>query len=142
MAGFVNRMPKAIRSESRADETLEDVGDNDEEVGRESIALSEAITTTQPGTRDTIQDDRRVTGDKDVSHPSTPEIIETSGAKDGDETVPVNGVERLTKVDFENHRRSFANVAATNNVRSIHNVFGDAPTGEKPSLVRVNKGMD
>ena len=121
---------------------MENVGDYDKKIRGEGVPLPKTVTATDPGARYTVQDDGRVTRSKDVVHPLTPQIVETPGLKNGDEADPVDGVKRFAEVNFENHRRGLSEVAATNKVSGIDNVFGDAPPGKEPRLIRVNQGMD
>jgi hypothetical protein len=47
-------MAEAVRGESLADEALKDVGDNDEQVGREGVPLTLPVFAADPRTGNSI----------------------------------------------------------------------------------------
>jgi hypothetical protein len=106
---------------------LKNVSNDDEEVGGEWIPLPKAIPAANPVTRDPVEKNRRVSGVQNMPHPVTPEVIEASSAKDGEEASPVDGVEGFAEIDFEHDGGRFPSVATSNQVRRVDNVLGDAP---------------
>ena len=55
------------------DKTLEGVSNKDEEVGRERVSLSEAMTALDPITWLAVEEDGRLTGKEERNHPLSPE---------------------------------------------------------------------
>jgi hypothetical protein len=79
---------------------LEDIGDQDEQVGGQSVTLPEAVSAPDPGSRDSVEEDGGVARTKDVIDPCTPKVVEPVGTKDHREAAPVYGVESFPKVYF------------------------------------------
>ena len=63
---------------------LENVGDDDEEVGGQGITLSEAVPATDPVAGHPVKDDSSVPSVEEVTHPAAPPSIKTPGLEDGD----------------------------------------------------------
>jgi hypothetical protein len=125
-----------------ANEPLEDVSDNDEKVWGEGVALSKAVTATDPVSGDTIKKDSGVPSRENLRHPIAPLFIETPSFKDEEEAPPMDRVERLLEVQFEDNGRSFPDVAAAEEVSRVDDVFRNATPRKETSLVSVHQGVD
>jgi hypothetical protein len=99
-------------SPGTADEPLEDVSDNDENVWGEGVALSKDVTATDPVSGDTVKKDGGVPSGENLGHPIAPPLVETPSFKDVEKAPPMDGVECLLEVQFEDNGRSFPEVAA------------------------------
>jgi hypothetical protein len=117
---------------------LEDVGNDNEEVGRKSVSLAETIFAFDPRARNSIQDHRRMASVENRLNPRTPTIGESTGAEDGEEAGPVNRVESFPKVNFKDNGGGFSKMAAADKIGSIDNVLRDAASGQESRLIRVN----
>jgi hypothetical protein len=117
---------------------LKHISDDNKEVRRQWIPLPKTISTTDPASRDTIEEDRRMPSGKNLAHPLAPPIIKTSSFEDGNQTGPIDRVKCLPEIDLEDQGGGFARVAATKKVGCVHNVFRDAAAGEEASLVIVD----
>jgi hypothetical protein len=62
-------------------------------------------------------------GTENTFHPIAPEVVKPPSPKDGQEAIPVDRVEGLFKVDFEHKGWGFAQVAASDDVSCIDDVF-------------------
>jgi hypothetical protein len=69
-------------SPGAADETLENVSDDDEKVWGEGVALSEAVSATDPVSRDTVKEDGGVAGVENLGHPIAPPLVKPPSFKD------------------------------------------------------------
>jgi hypothetical protein len=137
--GRVDGMAKAVRSESLTNEVLKDVSDNDEQIGREGVPLSQPIFTMDPGTGNSIENNRSVTSIQNASHPMAPALVEPSSTEDGQEADPVNRVEGFAEIDLEDEGWGLMEVAATDEVGGVDDVLGDVTTREEARLVEVDK---
>jgi hypothetical protein len=61
---------------------LEDIGDQDEKVGRQSVTLPEAVPAANPSSRDSVEEDGGVARTEDVFDPCAPKVVEPVGTKD------------------------------------------------------------
>jgi hypothetical protein len=92
---------------SFTDEALKDVRHDDEEVWRKRVTLPKPIAATNPVPRDPIEEDRSVSGGKNAGHPLAPAFVEAPSFENGQEAVPVNGIESFSEVDFEDDGGGF-----------------------------------
>jgi hypothetical protein len=80
------------------DEVLKDVCHDDEEVWRKRVTLLNPIAATNPVPRDPIEEDRSVSAGKNAGYPLAPAFVEAPSFENGQEAVPVNGIERFSEV--------------------------------------------
>jgi hypothetical protein len=140
--GRVDGMAKVVRSKSLMDEALQDISDNDEQIGREGVPLSQPIFTMDPRIGNSVENNRSVTSVQNASHPMAPVLIEPSSTEDGKEANPVNIVEGFAKIDLEDDGWGLTEMAATDEVGGVDDVLRDATTREEARLVGVDKQVD
>jgi hypothetical protein len=104
------------------DKPLQDIGNNDEEIGGERVTLPKTITATNPVAGHPIEEDSSVTGGKDTLNPTAPPGVKPPGPENIKKTIPVNRVESLLEVKLKHNRRHFFKVATPNKVSSVDNV--------------------
>lgn len=75
----VNRVSKPPIRGSRANKTLEDIGDKNKKARRKRVPLTEAIAAKDPVPRDTVEKDGGVSCRKNVSDPTAPPGVESTG---------------------------------------------------------------
>jgi hypothetical protein len=119
-------MQEGAFSPGQTDKALENVGDNNEEVGGEGVSLAETIPTSDPVPRNAVKEDCRVPGCQNPFQPGTPPVIETSGSEDLKEAGPVDRIEGLPEVNLKDNGWGFPQVAAPKEVSSIDDVFRNA----------------
>jgi hypothetical protein len=125
-----------------ADQTLEDVRRDEEEVRREGVALPQPMHAADPLPWDAIEEDGRARGSENVIHPITPKNGEAAGEHDSSKTGPANRIEGLGEVQLENDTWSAVAVARLNELGGVDEIFRDVPAGEEASLVNISDGAD
>jgi hypothetical protein len=121
---------------------LQHIRNNDKKVRGKGIPLPKAVTTADPVSRNPIKEDSSMPCPENPLHPEAPPIIEPSSSENCQKTGPVNRVEGLPKVNFENNGRGFPGVADSKQICSIDNIFRDTPAREETGLVCVHQGVD
>ena len=97
---------------SLADEALQNVSHNDEQIWREWVSLTEAASTLYPTTRGAIKLDRCLATRENGGDPVSPPLIEPSCSQNLVQTGPFDGIESLLEVKLENGSAYFVFVAA------------------------------
>ena len=104
--------------------------------------MTKSISTPNPIPRGAIKDDRGMARVKDVQHPTAPPVVETPSTEDSEKAIPVNRIESLMEVNFEDHRRLLTRVTTADKVGGVNDIFRDPTTFEETSLISLDEGVD
>jgi hypothetical protein len=121
---------------------LEEVGDQDEEVWRDGVALEESLSALDPFPRDVVLDNRSVAGGVEDSSPLAPSVRNPLGSEDGFQGRQSHRVEGFGEVQLEGDDYNSSFVAGLHNPSGVEEVFGDAPTLHEARLVAVDEQQD
>jgi hypothetical protein len=72
---------------------LQDIGNDCKKIRGERVTLPKAILAAYLVPGDAVEEDRRMTRVKDMTHPSTPFVVEPLGCENGEQTTLVYRVE-------------------------------------------------
>lgn len=136
------RVRDAIRDGRVLEQTSQDIGDDDEEIGRQRVTLTEAGFTVNPTTRNTNKEDRSLPRGKEVMDPSSPFGRKTSAVKDAIKTFLAHTVKGFVEIQLEDNGRGVSLIAAVKKVSCIGEVIGNAPTKNKTRLICTDQGRD
>ena len=81
--------------EGMENELLKNIGDNVKEERGKGVALTKAVLTVDPRTRNAIKEDCSFSSLKDIPDPITESRREAAMLKDGEERFPLNRVKSL-----------------------------------------------
>lgn len=79
---------------------------------------------------------------QDLLHPEAPPFVEAPGPQNFEKAGPINRVKSFAEVDFEHEGGRLSRMAASEKVSRVYDVLRDTSTGEEPSLVGVNEGVN
>jgi hypothetical protein len=121
------------------DHLLENVGNQDEEVGGQGIPLTKPVFADEPWPRGPIDEHRELGGCEDVLDPLTPFGGEAASSHDLAQTPPVHRVKCFCKVQLQNKGGELALIAALNQLHHIDEVFGYGATSNEACLIQIDQ---
>lgn len=107
-----NRMTDVRKKRLLVQQPFQNISNNYEQIGRERISLAQAVAAADPSTGDTIKQDRRFTGTKEIQNPVTPKRGEAAVEKNLDQAIPINRVKGLMEIKLQNYSRRGPMIAA------------------------------
>lgn len=124
------------------DQRLEDVRDEEEEVGRRWVALSQSASAGDPWARTFVDHHRPLGRGEEVRDPSDPCVREAASIEDLQQAIPTDGVKRLGEVELDDEHGDLASMAALDELGGEDEIFGDRAAFEEASLVEVDEPGD
>jgi len=101
-----------VRERSIVQNSTQNIGHNEKEVGGQRIALAEAITTIDPTIGNAVQKDSGFAGGKKGTYPLPPAFREAPALKDSIEAIPIDSVKGFVEVNLKDDGGQIAAVAA------------------------------